>query len=78
MGATLFSRKHFVGSFGARAAQNYGSRVLILEAQAYIGGRNFTDNTTFSEIGFDLGAQSFQQVISGNELLAGACSMHRF
>lgn len=56
------------GIGAARTAQGYGANVLVLEAQPHIGGRTFTDTTTFSEIGFDLGAQFFQQCISGNEL----------
>src|SRR5581483_6833245 len=56
------------GIAAARTAQGYGAKVLVLEAQQRIGGRTFTDTTTFSEIGFDLGAQFFQQCISGNEL----------
>jgi len=56
------------GIAAARTAQGYGAKVLVLEAQSHIGGRTFTDTTTFSEIGFDLGAQFFQQCISGNEL----------
>jgi monoamine oxidase len=56
------------GIAAARTAQGYGAKTLVLEAQSYIGGRTFTDTTTFAEIGFDLGAQFFQQCISGNEL----------
>jgi monoamine oxidase len=58
------------GIAAARVAQSYGAKVLVLEAQSYIGGRTLTDNTTFQEVPFDLGAQFFQQVLSGNELLA--------
>jgi monoamine oxidase len=43
--------------------------VLVLEAQNHIGGRAYTDTTTFAEIGFDLGAQFFQACLTGNELL---------
>ncbi len=57
------------GIAAARTAQSYGASVLVLEAQSYIGGRAFTDNTTFPEILFDRGAQFFQQVIAGNDLL---------
>jgi monoamine oxidase len=56
------------GIGAAKTAQSYGAKVLVLEAQPHIGGRTFTDTTTFSEIGFDLGAQFFQQCIAGNEL----------
>ena len=57
------------GISAARTALGYGAKVLVLEAQNRIGGRAFTDTTTFSEIGFDLGAQFFQACLSGNELL---------
>lgn len=56
------------GISAARTALGYGAKVLVLEAQAHIGGRAYTDTTTFSEIGFDLGAQFFQNVLDGNEL----------
>jgi monoamine oxidase len=56
------------GIAAARTAQSYGAKTIVFEAQSYIGGRTYTDTTTFAEIGFDLGAQFFQQCISGNEL----------
>jgi monoamine oxidase len=56
------------GIAAARTALGYGARVLVLEAMDRVGGRVFTDDATFSEIGFDQGAQFFQQVLSGNEL----------
>lgn len=56
------------GISAARTALAYGANVLVLEAQNRIGGRTFTDATTFPEIGFDQGAQFFQAVLSGNEL----------
>lgn len=56
------------GISAARTATAFGANVLVLEAQNRIGGRAYTDTTTFSEIGFDLGAQFFQACLSGNEL----------
>jgi monoamine oxidase len=56
------------GIAAARAALSYDATVLILEAQNHIGGRAYTDTKTFSEIGFDLGAQFFQACLTGNEL----------
>ena len=56
------------GIAAARTALGYGARVLVIEAMDRVGGRVFTDDTTFREIGFDQGAQFFQQVLSGNEL----------
>jgi monoamine oxidase len=56
------------GISAARAALSFGANVLILEAQNHIGGRAYTDTKTFSEIGFDLGAQFFQGCLTGNEL----------
>jgi monoamine oxidase len=56
------------GIAAARTALGYGARVLVLEAMDRVGGRVFTDDTTFAEIGFDQGAQFFQQALSGNEL----------
>ena len=56
------------GISAARAALSYGANVLILEAQNRIGGRAYTDTKTFSEIGFDLGAQFFQACLTGDEL----------
>jgi len=56
------------GIAAARTALGYGARVLVVEAMDRVGGRVFTDDTTFPEIGFDHGAQFFQQVLSGNEL----------
>src|ERR1700680_177211 len=56
------------GIGAARALLSYGRSVVVLEAQGYAGGRACSDNTTFSEIPFDLGAQLFQQVLAGNVL----------
>ncbi len=56
------------GISAARAALGYGANVLVLEAQNRIGGRAYTDTKTFSEIGFDLGAQFFQACLTGDEL----------
>jgi monoamine oxidase len=56
------------GIAAARAALSYGANVLVLEAQNRIGGRAYTDTKTFSEIGFDLGAQFFQACLTGDEL----------
>jgi monoamine oxidase len=56
------------GIAAARTALGHGANVLVLEAMDRVGGRVFTDDTTFAEIGFDQGAQFFQQVLSGNEL----------
>jgi len=56
------------GIAAARAALSYGANVLVLEAQNRIGGRAYTDTETFSEIGFDLGAQFFQACLTGDEL----------
>lgn len=56
------------GISAARTAASYGAKALVLEAQNRVGGRTYTDTSTFSEIGFDLGAQFFQQCLNGNEL----------
>lgn len=56
------------GISAARTAMGFGGKVLVLEAQNRIGGRAYTDTATFSEIGFDLGAQFFQACLSGNEM----------
>ncbi|MDB5039460.1 MAG: amine oxidase [Candidatus Eremiobacteraeota bacterium] len=56
------------GIGAARTLLSYGRSVVVLEAQGYAGGRACSDNTTFSEIPFDLGAQLFQQVLAGNVL----------
>ena len=56
------------GIAAARTALGHSARVLVLEAIDRVGGRVFADDTTFAEIGFDQGAQFFQQVLSGNEL----------
>lgn len=56
------------GIGAARTVQSYRRSVLVLEAQQRFGGRALTDNTTFSEVGFDLGAQFFGHCVSGNIL----------
>ncbi len=56
------------GIGAARTLLSYGRSVVVLEAQECAGGRASTDNTTFSEIPFDLGAQLFHQVLAGNVL----------
>lgn len=56
------------GISAARTAASYGAKALVLEAQNRVGGRTYTDTSTFSEVGFDLGAQFFQQCLNGNEL----------
>lgn len=56
------------GIGAARTILSYGRSVLLLEAQDRVGGRAHTDNTTFPSTPFDLGAQLFQQVLSGNVL----------
>jgi monoamine oxidase len=56
------------GIAAARSVRSYGRSVLVLEGQGRAGGRALTDNTTFSEVGFDLGAQFFGHVLSGNVL----------
>lgn len=56
------------GIGAARTAQSYRRSVLVLEAQERFGGRALTDNATFSEVGFDLGAQFFGHCVSGNVL----------
>lgn len=56
------------GISAARTATAYGAKALVLEAQNRVGGRAYTDTTTFGEIGFDLGAQFFQQCLNGNEM----------
>jgi monoamine oxidase len=56
------------GIGAARTVQSYKRSILVLEAQGRFGGRALTDNTTFSEVGFDLGAQFFGHCISGNVL----------
>jgi monoamine oxidase len=63
------------GSAGIGAARTlvaHGKTVLMLEATDRLGGRAHTDNSTFAEVGFDLGAQFFHQVLSGNELFEHA------
>jgi monoamine oxidase len=63
------------GSAGLGAARTIlerGKTALVLEATTRVGGRAVTDTTTFSEVGFDLGAQFFHQVISGNPLFERA------
>jgi len=57
------------GIGAARTLLSYGRSVLVLEAQGRAGGRADTDNTTFKEVGFDLGAQFFGHCLSGNVLL---------
>jgi monoamine oxidase len=56
------------GIGAARTLLSYGRSVVVLEAQDHAGGRAYSDNTTFSEIPFDLGAQLFHQVLAGNVL----------
>jgi len=56
------------GIAAARTVLSYGRSVVVLEARDRVGGRVYTDNTTFSGFPFDYGAQFFQQVISGNIL----------
>jgi monoamine oxidase len=56
------------GIGAARTLISYGKSVLLLEAKDRVGGRAYTDNTTFPQTPFDLGAQLFQQVLSGNIL----------
>jgi monoamine oxidase len=56
------------GIGAARTVASYGRTVLLLEAQDRAGGRARTDNTTFTEVPFDLGAQFFGHVRSGNVL----------
>ncbi len=63
------------GIGAARTIASYGRSVLLLEAQDRAGGRARCDNTTFSEVPFDLGAQFFGHVRSGNPLYAVAQSL---
>ena len=56
------------GIAAARQVLAYGRSVLVLEAQHRLGGRAYTDNNTFSEVGFDLGAQFFGHCLAGNFL----------
>ncbi|HTA40633.1 MAG TPA: NAD(P)/FAD-dependent oxidoreductase [Candidatus Acidoferrales bacterium] len=56
------------GIGAARTVLSYGRSVVVLEARDRVGGRVFSDNTTFRGFPFDFGAQFFQQVISGNIL----------
>lgn len=56
------------GIGAARTILSYGRSVLLLEAKDRVGGRAYTDNATFPQTPFDLGAQLFQQVLSGNVL----------
>jgi monoamine oxidase len=56
------------GIGAARTVRSYGKSVLVLEAQDRLGGRARTDNTTFAEVPFDLGAQFFGHVRAGNVL----------
>jgi monoamine oxidase len=60
------------GIAAALTVRSYGRSVLVLEAQNRAGGRAITDNTTFKEVGFDLGAQFFGHVQSGNVLFGVA------
>jgi monoamine oxidase len=63
------------GSAGIGAARTFvehGKNAIVLEATNRLGGRAYTDNATFSEVGFDLGAQFFHQVLSGNVLFERA------
>jgi monoamine oxidase len=60
------------GIGAARTVLSYGKSVLLLEAQDRPGGRAITDNTTFREIGVDLGAQFFGKVVAGNVLFTVA------
>jgi monoamine oxidase len=62
------------GIAAARTVRSYGRSVLLLEGQRRAGGRANTDNTTFSQVGFDLGAQFFGHVRSGNVLFGIAQS----
>lgn len=58
------------GIGAARMVASYGRSVLILEGANRLGGRCYSDNTTFrkNRMSFDLGAQFFHQVYSGNVL----------
>jgi monoamine oxidase len=56
------------GIAAAKTVESYGRSVLLLEAQDRAGGRARCDNTTFSEVPFDLGAQFIGHVWSGNLL----------
>ena len=60
------------GIGAALTVRSYGRSVLVLEAQNRPGGRALTDNTTFKEVGFDLGAQFFGHVQAGNVLFGVA------
>jgi monoamine oxidase len=62
------------GIAAARTVQSYGRSVLLLEGQRRAGGRADTDNTAFSQVGFDLGAQFFGHVRAGNVLFGIAQS----
>src|SRR3954471_6055919 len=67
------------GSAGVSAAptvQSYGRSVLVLEAQDRVGGRAYTDNTTFP-VPFDLGAQFLGDVASGNNILYNIATAFR-
>lgn len=58
------------GSAGIGAAQilqKAGTKFVIVEALGHIGGRSYSDNTTFPGIAFDLGAQWFHQVTPSGE-----------
>jgi monoamine oxidase len=57
------------GIGAARTVRSYGRSVLVLEGQNRAGGRALTDNATFPEVGYDLGAQFFGHAQSGNVLL---------
>src|SRR5687768_14137663 len=52
------------GLTAARALINAGLTVLILEARDRVGGRAFSDSTTFAPVTFDVGAQWFHQAAS--------------
>jgi phytoene dehydrogenase-like protein len=74
-GCVASSLRHRGGAAGIGAAltvRSYGRSVLLLEAQNRPGGRALTDNTTFKEVGFDLGGQFFGHVQSGNALFGVA------
>lgn len=56
------------GVSAGRTIQSYGKSFLILEAMDRVGGRTFTDNTTFP-VPIDTGAQFLGDVVSGNNVL---------
>jgi monoamine oxidase len=56
------------GLTAARTLQRLGLQVAVLEARNRIGGRTFSDTTTFPGLAFDLGAQWFHNA-SRNPLL---------